>query len=95
MFLEKGKTIYSLEGKDSTDVYVDETDEKRDYPVMILMNDGTASASEVLAAALKESYGATLLGTTSYGKGKSQRCLCGNGNAGLREFRCRYSICWN
>ena len=72
MFLEKGKTIYSLEGKDSTDVYVDETDEKRDYPVMILMNDGTASASEVLAAALKESYGATLLGTTSYGKGKVQ-----------------------
>ena len=72
MFLEKGKTIYSLEGKDSTDVYVDETDEKRNYPVMILMNDGTASASEVLAAALKESYGATLLGTTSYGKGKVQ-----------------------
>ena len=72
MFLEKGKTIYSLEGKDSTDVYVDETDEKRDYPVMILMNDGTASASEVLAAALKENYGATLLGTTSYGKGKVQ-----------------------
>lgn len=72
MFLEKGKTIYSLEGKDSTDVYVDETDEKRDYPVVILMNDGTASASEVLAAALKESYGATLLGTTSYGKGKVQ-----------------------
>lgn len=72
IFLEKGKTIYSLEGKDSTDVYVDETDEKRDYKIAILMNDETASASEVLAAALKESYGATLIGTTSYGKGKVQ-----------------------
>lgn len=71
-FLEKGKTIYSLEGKDSTNVYVDETDENRNYPVVVLINDGTASASEVLASALKESYGATLVGTLSYGKGKVQ-----------------------
>ena len=36
------------------------------------MNSGSASASEILTAALKESYGATLLGTKSYGKGTVQ-----------------------
>lgn len=73
MFLEKGKTIYSLEGKEGTTVYKDETDEKRTYSVTVLINENTASASEVLAAALKESYGAKLVGKISYGKGKVQQ----------------------
>lgn len=73
LFLEKGKTIYSLEGKDSTDIYYDETDDARHYPIAVIMNDGTASASEILAAALKDSYGATLVGQISYGKGKVQQ----------------------
>lgn len=73
LFLEKGKTIYSLEGKDSTEIYYDETDESRHYPIAIVMNDGTASASEILAAALKDSYGAILVGQISYGKGKVQQ----------------------
>lgn len=73
MFLEKGKVIYSLAEKNETKEYKDETDEMRNYPIIILMNEGTASASEILAAALKDSYGATLLGETSYGKGKVQQ----------------------
>lgn len=73
LFLEKGKTIYSLEGKDGVTTYKDETDEKRDYSVILLINENTASASEVLAAALQDSYGAKLVGKISYGKGKVQQ----------------------
>jgi carboxyl-terminal processing protease len=73
MFLKKGKVIYSLQSKLSTDVTKDKTDESRDYKVYIITNNGSASASEILAAALKYSYGSTLVGEKSYGKGKVQK----------------------
>ena len=72
-FIEKGKLIYSLEGKDTKEEFKDQTDEKKNYNVVVLINDGTASASEILAASLKDSYGAKLVGITSYGKGKVQQ----------------------
>lgn len=72
MFLEKGKLMYTIKSKkDSTD-YKDETDTKRNYPIVILINGSSASASEILAGSLKYSYGAKLIGTRSYGKGKVQ-----------------------
>ncbi len=73
LFLEKGKTIYSLEEKEGTKEYKDETEEHKNYKITILQNEESASASEVLIAALKESYGATIVGTTSFGKGKVQQ----------------------
>lgn len=75
MFLEKEKIIYSLQEKDKTQTYKDTTSEKRDYPVVILINEYSASASEILTSALKESYNATLVGKKSYGKGKVQQTL--------------------
>lgn len=72
LFIEKGKVIYSLENKSSKEETKDETNEKRDYRVDILVNKGSASASEILAAALKYSQGAKLVGNTTYGKGKVQ-----------------------
>lgn len=73
LFLEKGKIIYSLNEQTSTKTTYDETDEKRSYKVYILVNGNSASASEILAAALHDSYGAKLVGTTTYGKGKVQK----------------------
>lgn len=73
IFLKEGKLIYSLENKLNKENTVDETNESRNYKIIVLINKGTASASEVLAAALKYSYGATLIGIQSYGKGKVQR----------------------
>lgn len=75
MFLEKEKIIYPLQEKDKTQTYKDTTSEKRDYPVVVLINEYSASASEILTSALKESYNATLVGKKSYGKGKVQQTL--------------------
>lgn len=73
LFLEKGKRIYSLEDKDQKEDFYDKTDEKRTYPIAMLLNNNSASASEILAAALKDSYGAVFVGTKSFGKGKVQQ----------------------
>ena len=74
MFIEKGKTLYSLEGKDSIQTTKDETDEKREYNIVVLVNEATASASEVMTAALKDSYPNTkIVGVKTYGKGKVQQ----------------------
>jgi len=73
MFTEKGSVIYQLSTKGDIEKVEDKTKEKREYPIHVLANEGSASASEVLTAALKENYGATVFGTKTYGKGKVQK----------------------
>ncbi len=73
IFLDKGKVIYSIEDKKGVTVIKDNNIESSDLKIIVLINGGSASASEVLAGALKDSYGATLVGNTSYGKGKIQK----------------------
>jgi len=73
MFLKKGEVIYQLEDEKGTVKKKDETKEKRDYPIAMLVNGGSASASEILASAIKESYGGFVVGTKTYGKGTVQQ----------------------
>ena len=75
LFVEKGKPIYQLKTKDKVEIISDKTNDKRDYPIVLLANSVSASASEVLIGALKESYGATLIGTKTFGKGKVQKVM--------------------
>lgn len=46
---------------------------KADYPIMLLVNEGSASSSEILAGALQDSKTAKLVGTTTFGKGIAQQ----------------------
>lgn len=73
LFLKKGQVIYQLSDKNGTTKAKDETKEKRTYPIAIIINKSSASASEILASAIKESYGGHVVGTNSYGKGTVQK----------------------
>lgn len=73
LFTKKGSVIYQLKTKDKIEKIVDKTKESRDYPIYVLTNGGSASASEVLTAAIKENYKGTILGEKTYGKGKVQK----------------------
>ncbi len=73
LFTKKGDVIYQLKTKDKVDVICDETKEERNYKIAVLTNSGSASASEVLTGALKETYKAKVVGTKTFGKGKVQK----------------------
>ena len=71
--LPKGKVIYQVERDEKRTSTTDKTATKREYPIAVLVNNGSASASEILAAAIKESYNGFVVGTKTYGKGTVQQ----------------------
>lgn len=80
MFLEDGDTIVQTQEKGEKPVATladDETygDFKITEPSVLLVNEGSASASEILAGALKESAGIPIIGTKTFGKGTVQSVL--------------------
>lgn len=72
MFLTKDTIIYGLKDRKKINYIHDNTEEHKEYPIIVLVNGATASAAEILASTLKDSYGALIIGTKTYGKGKVQ-----------------------
>lgn len=73
LFLEKGLVIYQLKTADKVEKVKDKTKVNRKYPVVVLVNGASASASEILAASIKESYNGYVVGVNTYGKGTVQK----------------------
>lgn len=73
LFLTKKQVLYQLQTKDEVEkVYGTKKTVTRDYEVTVIINEESASASEILASAFKESYGSKVVGVNSYGKGTVQ-----------------------
>lgn len=71
-FVPKGKVIVQVEDKNKKREQNLSKGSGKPYPVTLLMNKGSASASEILAGALQQSAGAKLMGENSFGKGTVQ-----------------------
>jgi len=86
IFLDKGKSIVITEGRAKSQNlhFVDQHDNPHDFPMVVLVNRGTASGSEIVAGALQDHKRAILLGTQTAGQGTIQTVIPLNDGSGLR-----------
>ena len=91
-FLDRGE-IVSTRGREDKDIsraFAREGDIARSLPLVVLINSGSASASEIVAGALKDHQRAVLMGTRSFGKGSVQSVLQVSGRSAMRLTTARY-----
>ncbi|MEX0503322.1 S41 family peptidase [Alphaproteobacteria bacterium LSUCC0719] len=91
-FLEEGE-IVSTRGRNAdggSHVYAKPGDIARGLPMVILINSGSASASEIVAGALKDHKRAVILGTRSFGKGSVQSVIPISNTSAIRLTTARY-----
>ncbi len=92
-FLDEGQLIVYTEGreKDSKMRFMARKGSKEShYPIVLLINGGSASASEIVAGALQDHKRAIVMGTQSFGKGSVQTIIPLSDNSGLRLTTARY-----
>lgn len=74
-FLDSSHVIYQTEKNGKKTKFYSTGDQTKKYSIVVLQNKNSASASELLGSTLKEEYGATVIGETSYGKGTIQEVV--------------------
>lgn len=92
-FLEVGKVVVSTNSRSEEEmVYKSVSFGKKylDIPMVVLINNGSASASEILASSLRENNRAILLGETTFGKGSVQTILPLSDGSAMRLTTSKY-----
>jgi carboxyl-terminal processing protease len=86
LFLEQGLIVYTKgrEADAQMEFSAKRSGTEPDYPMVVLVNGGSASASEIVAGALQDHGRAVILGTQSFGKGSVQTILPLGDDSGLR-----------
>ena len=92
LFLEEGKIVFTKGRTSSSDLeyFATPQDILHGLPMIVMINEGSASASEIVAGALQDNKRATILGTKSYGKASVQTIQEMNNGTALKLTTARY-----